>query len=190
MENRRKHDSSPYMNPVKALRVRPLGVFRHNEDRWRAIYSTLFDVPRELLHSIPSPYWSAPIVVVTDVATVTAPSPLPTSRMTAPSSEIQPVGPLNLDARAYVNEANRLTELAEVRRGTLRLRATQLQNQIDQARLQLHSTELEQQRIDTELMKDLGGLHARYVQGRPPEPEQNDAVSLHTEVQALIYATP
>jgi hypothetical protein len=185
----RKHDSSPDMNPIKALRVRSLGVFRHDEDRWRAIYSKLFDVSRELLHSVPSPYWSATIVVVTDVAAVTAPSPLPTSWMTAPSSEIQPVGPLNLDARAYVNEATRLTELAEVQRGILRLRATQLQNQIDQARLQLYSTELEQQRIDTELMEDLGSLHARYVQGQPPEPEQNDAVSLHTEVQALIYAT-
>jgi hypothetical protein len=87
--------------------------------------------------------------------------------MTAPSSEIQPVGPLNLDARAYVNEATRLTELAELRRGMLRLRATLLQNQIDQARLQLHSTELEQQQIDTELMEDLGSLHARYVQGQP-----------------------
>lgn len=185
----RKHDSSPDMNPIKALRVRSLGVFRHDEDRWRAIYSKLFDVSRELLHSVPSPYWSATIVVVTDVAAVTAPSPLPTSWMAAPSSEIQPVGPLNLDARAYVNEATRLTELAELRRGMLRLRATQLQNQIDQARLQLHSTELEQQQIDTELMEDLGSLHARYVQGQPLEPEQNDAVSLHTEVQAPIYAT-
>jgi hypothetical protein len=75
----RKHDSSPDMDPIKALRVRSLGVFRHDENRWRAIYSKLFDVSREPLHSVPSPYWSATVVVVTDVAAVTAPSPLPTS---------------------------------------------------------------------------------------------------------------
>jgi hypothetical protein len=166
-----KHLSSPHLNEVTRKEIKGLGVFKTNEDRWKAIYMRIAGIHRDDLYLVPNSYHEATLPYVDGAhlaaPPLTSPGPLPFDwEDHLPEGTPQPL-PLNPHSEAFVIEALRLQDLYMERHNEIRSQtATRIEAQQQVA---MNEQQRRMESLWADQQASFRNLASRFYQGLPPE---------------------